>query len=672
MSAYELIVKNFHVWVASSNAHVISRGNRKKNDFHGIKKLRELILELAVRGKLTPQDNTDEDAAILLERIAKIRLEKNGMSKKISSYRTVDDKDKLFESPPGWRWVRLGEVVDIIRGITFPSSEKSTSPEAGRVACLRTTNVQNAVEWEDLLYIRQEFVSRDEQYLQFHDVVMSMANSRELVGKVALIESELGQRSTFGGFLSVIRPLIILPKFIMLYFRTPKVREALIGSASQTTNIANISLSKLNPLPFAVPPIAEQHRIVAKVDELMTFCDKLEQNQSDNIAVHAQLVSVLLATLTNSRDNAELKSNWLNVAQHFNTLFTTEHSIEQLKETILQLAVMGKIVPQDPNDQPASELLKQIAAEKAQLIKEGKIRKEKLLPKILDQEKPFELPDGWEWCRIGNVAALITSGSRDWAKHLSDEGAIFVTMANLSRGDYKLRTDTMRYVNPPTNGEGTRTKLEENDLLVSITGDVGNLGLIPKNFGEAYINQHTCLIRFMPVCQNLYFPEVLRSPFARAQFAAPQRGIKNSFRLGDVEGLIIPVPPLNEQHRIVVKVQELIDLCNILKSNLQNVQITQLALADALVELVIGHGRSAASIEKSKENTMNIITPLAVVPTATLKSDAFLAKIIESEGAEIDAKKVWKKSKMDLPTFYKQLKLEIAAGYIVKPLAARF
>src|SRR5690606_12318443 len=135
-------------------------------------------------------------------------------------------------------------------------------------------------------------------------------------------------------------------------------------------------------LPFAVPRLEEQHRIVAKVDELMAFCDQLEQTQSDNIAAHAQLVEALLATLTNSSNHSELQNNWQRVAAHFDTLFTTEHSINQLKQTILQVAVLGKLVPQNPNAEPASELLKKIVTQKAQLIKVGKIKKEKPLPEI--------------------------------------------------------------------------------------------------------------------------------------------------------------------------------------------------------------------------------------------------------------------------------------------------
>ena len=245
---------------------------------------------------------------------------------------------------------------------------------------------------------------------------------------------------------------------------------------------------------------------------------------------------------------------------------------------------MGKLVPQDPNDRPASELLKEIKSEKERLINEGNIKKSKKSRKISLEDIPYyNIPKNWVWCQIEDIAELITSGSRGWAKYYSESGAIFVTMGNLSRGDYNLRMEKIRYVSPPQDIEGARTKLQEGDLLISITGDVGNLGLIPSNFGEAYINQHTCLLRFMSVCRNRYFPEFMRTPLAKEQFDAPQRGIKNSFRLGDVGGMIIPLPPLTEQHRIVAKVDQLMALCDKLEEKIDQSSDKQTTLLNAVM-----------------------------------------------------------------------------------------
>jgi type I restriction enzyme S subunit len=245
--------------------------------------------------------------------------------------------------------------------------------------------------------------------------------------------------------------------------------------------------------------------------------------------------------------------------------------------------VRGKLVPQDPSDEPAGELLKRIAVEKARMIKEGEIRKEKPFPPIDEVPPCFELPKSWVWIRLGNLCKFVTSGSRDWAKHYSNEGAIFVRMGNLSKDRYTLRLDHIQRVKPPTNGEGTRTRLAAGDVLISITGDVGMLGLIPEGFGEAYINQHTAMIRPMPEMKGLYLPELFRSPFAQNQFNEPQRGIKNSFRLTDVTEFLVPLPPLAEQHRIVAKVDELMALCDALEAGLGAAEATRGRLLEALL-----------------------------------------------------------------------------------------
>ncbi|MBN0105549.1 restriction endonuclease subunit S, partial [Pseudomonas aeruginosa] len=168
-----------------------------------------------------------------------------------------------------------------------------------------------------------------------------------------------------------------------------------------------------------LPPLAEQHRIVAKVDELMALCDRLEARQADADSAHAQLVQALLGSLTQASDAADFAQSWQRLAEHFHTLFTTESSIDALKQTLLQLAVMGKLVPQDPNDEPASELLKRIAEEKARLVSEGKVRKQKPLAEIGAEEKPFDVPTNWEWVRVAAVG-------HDWGQKTPDKAFTYI------------------------------------------------------------------------------------------------------------------------------------------------------------------------------------------------------------------------------------------------------
>ncbi|WP_163219490.1 restriction endonuclease subunit S, partial [Citrobacter freundii] len=411
------------------------------------------------------------------------------------------------------------------------------------------------------------------------DVLIAMYGAT--IGKTSILNT----RSTSNQAVCACTPFDGLSNQYLLTFL--KASKRVFTSMGAGGAQPNISKEKIVATQFALPPLKEQLRIVEKVEQLMSLCDLLEQHSLTSLDAHQQLVETLLTTLTDSQNADELAENWARISEHFDTLFTTEASIDALKQTILQLAVMGKLVPQDPNDEPASELLKRIAQEKAQLVKDGKIKKQKPLPPISDEEKPFELPEGWEWCRVSEVAMFTTSGSRDWAKYYSESGALFVTMGNLSKDSYDLRMDNRRYVNPPENGEGLRTKLEPFDLIISITGDVGNLGLIPEDLGLAYINQHSCLLRFIPICRNYYFPELMRSPLAKLQFNAPQRGIKNSFRLSDVETMVIPLPPYKEQTLIAEKIKVLMNICDVLRTSIQSAQQTQLHLADALTDAAI-------------------------------------------------------------------------------------
>ena len=556
--AHLLITENIDVWTSAIKKRSSQgRGSNKKIELTGIKKLRELILELAVRGKLVPQDPNDEPASILLEKIAaeKAQLIKDKKIKKPKALLEIGDDEKSFELPDGWVWLRLIE------------SYYSISPSGNK---LKGSEIKEEGNYP-VVDQGQSFIAG---YTELKELLIEIPQPVIVFGDHTTNIKYINFNFVAGADgTKILSPILIYPRYFYTYLLNYDLENR--GYARH--------FKVLNDNLIAIPSLAEQHRIVAKVDELMLLCDQLEQQTEDSITAHQTLVKTLLATLTSSENPAAFNQNWTRIAEHFDTLFTTEHSIDQLKQTILQLAVMGKLAPQNPNDEPASVLLKKIAAEKEQLIKDKKIKNQKPLPAITEDEKPFKVPSGWEWCRIWDVANVITSGSRDWAKYYAETGAIFVTMGNLSRGDYKLRLDTIKYVTPPAGGEGSRTKLEEHDLLISITGDVGNLGLIPAEFGEAYINQHTCLLRFMPECRNRYFPELMRSSYAKFQFDAPQRGIKNSFRLGDVGEMVVPVPPLVEQHRIAKKIEELMTLCDELKTHLSEAQTTQLQLANTIV-----------------------------------------------------------------------------------------
>ena len=239
---------------------------------------------------------------------------------------------------------------------------------------------------------------------------------------------------------------------------------------------------------------------------------------------------------------------------------------KQLRQNILQEAIEGKLTEEWRKENPvvkgnpnfdAEALFEKIQEEKchtdSELLRNSK---KKVFESISENEQPFEIPEGWKWVRLGEIVENITSGSREWARYYSDTGAIFLRMGNLSRESYVLRLDNIQHVRVPESSEGKRTRLLPFDLLFSITAEIGNLGLIPKDFPEAYINQHTARIRFAQlVKQSLYFANALLAPGIRKLYLPNAHGMKNSFRLDTLSFIHLPLPPLAEQKEIVSRVE---------------------------------------------------------------------------------------------------------------------
>ena len=365
----------------------------------GVKRLRELILELAVRGKLVPQDPNDEPASELLKRIQaeKARLVAEGNIRKDKTLPAIGEDENPFELPVGWEWVRLG---DVSRNVQYGYTASADHLERS-VLMLRITDIQNdQVNWESVPGCLIDNENLPSYALTNGDILITRTGGT--IGKSYLV-SGLSEVAVFASYLIRIQRLNENnPPYTKTYLGSQLYWGQLFAS-SMGTGQPNVNGSALKSLLFPLPPLAEQHRIVAKVDELMALCDQLEAQQTNGTKTHSTLVKALLDALTQSQSAADFITQWQRISQHFDSLFSTEASIDALKQTILQLAVMGRLVPQDPNDEPASELLKRIQAEKARLVAEGKIRKDKPLPAIGDDDNPFELPVGWEWAFFGTV-----------------------------------------------------------------------------------------------------------------------------------------------------------------------------------------------------------------------------------------------------------------------------
>ncbi|BDC89139.1 type I restriction endonuclease EcoAI subunit S [Aeromonas caviae] len=565
MAIENLITDHLDLWTAAVRPKSSAgRGTSSKLELTGIKKLRELILELAVRGKLVPQDPSDEPASVLLERIAaeRVRLVKEKKIKKSKALPEIGEEEKPFELPEGWEWKRLGDIVEVLdsmrRPITKHARSNGTYPYYG---------ASGIVDYID------DFI--------FDEPLVLVGEDGAKWGKGERTAFSIDGKSWVNNHAHVIRPekAVIVDEYLVYFLTACDLNKFITG-----ITVPKLNQARLVSIPLAIPSIEEQHRIVAKVDELMALCDQLEQRSESQLAAHQTLVETLLATLTDSADADELAQNWARLSTHFDSLFTTEASIDALKQTILQLAVMGKLVSQDPSDEPAAALLERIAAEKAQLVKEKKIKKEKPLPAISEDEKPFELPQGWAWVRLGTLCGLITSGSRGWNQYYSDVGSIFIRSQDIKFDS--LLFDDRAYVNLPNRTEGTRTRVEFGDMLMTITGaNVAKVAIVSECFDDAYVSQHVALIRLIDNSLNKFIHVWLTcNGGGRKLLLDLSYGAKPGLNLNNINEVLVPLAPQNMQETILGRVNELMTLCDRLKSRLATSQQTQLALAESLVE----------------------------------------------------------------------------------------
>lgn len=563
MTVEKLITDHIDIWSSALQTRsTAGRGSNGKIDLYGIKKLRELILELAMRGKLVPQDPNDEPASELLKRIAaeKAELMKQGKIKKQKPLPEISEDEKPFKLPEGWEWVRFGNIYEMEYGNNLPQEKRTNTGE------YNVYGSNGVVGTHDVACVNSPCIVIGRK---------GSAGALNLSLNIGCWVTDVAYSST--------PPIAMNLDFVFMQFHT-------LGLDSLGKGIKpGLNRNDAYGLTIAIPPQNEQENIALKVKELMALCDQLEQQSLTSLDAHQQLIETLLATLTDSQSSKELSKNWSRISHNFDTLFTTEASIDALKQTILQLAVMGKLVPQDPNDEPASELLKRIKQEKAQLVKEGKIKKQKPLPPISDEEKPFELPMGWECIRLGDLTSKMGSGStpRGGQSAYVTSGIPFLRSQNVWNDG--LHLDDVVYIDENTHSKMNGTKVFPGDVLLNITGaSLGRTLIFPKNIKEANVNQHVTIVRLLLKELAPFVHLAIRSPIIQNLVWGRQVGMAiEGLSKKTLELFEFPIPPLSEQHRIVAKVNGLFIICEQLKSRLQSAQQTQLNLADTLTDAAL-------------------------------------------------------------------------------------
>ncbi|MCS0322204.1 restriction endonuclease subunit S [Vibrio diabolicus] len=570
MAVENLITQHIDIWTSAVKTRSTSgRGSSKKLELYGIKKLRKLILELAVHGKLVPQDPNDEPADILVQRIMakKKELLADGTLKKTKKSKVHDAIISAEELPLGWVAADFGDITFNLDAQRIPLSVSERKGRQGIYDYYGASGVIDSIDGylfdKPLLLIGEDGAN----LVNRSTPIAFMARGKYWVNNHAHVIDGISE-----DFLI----------YLSLYINSISLIPYITGMAQPKMNQA-----KMNSILVLLPPEKEQHRIVAKVDELMALCDQLEQQTEASIKAHQVLVTTLLDTLTNSADADELMQNWARISEHFDTLFTTEESIDQLKQTILQLAVMGKLVPQDPSDEPAAELLKRIAEEKAQLVKEKKIKKQKALPPIAEDEKPFELPSGWEWCKFGELSQFI-NGDRgknypNKNEYVSD-GIPWINTGHI-QPDGTLTTSDMNFITEEKFDSLRSGKIIPDDLVYCLRGATFGKTAFVKPYVHGAIASSLMIIRLFDNKMNGFVYRYLTSAFGRSQIFRFDNGSAQPNLSANSVGLYaFPCPPLEEQKRIVAKINELFEVCEQLQARIADAKSILLDLTDAIVE----------------------------------------------------------------------------------------
>ncbi len=510
---------------------------------NGIKKLRELILELAVRGKLVPQDPNDEPASELLNLLMTEAGSATGRGKgKKQALPGITESEQLFILPEGWVWGRLGDVTEVLDSLRKPVTKQDRKP--GPYPYYGASGVVDYVS----AYI-------------FDEPLVLVGEDGAKWGAGERTAFSISGKTWVNNHAHVLRPKrsVVLDDYLVISLVAQDLSQFITGMT-----VPKLNQARLTSIGISLPPLAEQHRIVAKVDELMALCDRLEARQADADSAHTQLVQALLDSLTQARDAGDFAQSWQRLAEHFHTLFTTESSIDALKQTLLQLAVMGKLVPQDPSDEPASELLKRISEKRAAGLAGRRSPKQTALSSIGPDEKSFELPSNWEWVRLQQIIS-VSSGDGLVSTNMKPEGGIPVYGGNGITGYHDEKN------------------VDTETLVIGRVGYYcGSIHLTPA---QAWITDNALRVSFSE--ENIYkefLYWLLKGTNLKEQENATAQPVISGRKIYPI---VIAIPPLAEQHRIVAKVDQLMALCDQLKARLSQARQVHEQLANALVEQAV-------------------------------------------------------------------------------------
>ena len=539
--------------------------------------LRRFMLDLAVRGKLVEQDSHEEPASELLQRIQveKTRLVTTGEIKKQKPLSLIERDEAPFGAPPGWEWTRIRQVTSD-RGQTTPDKDftyidvTAINKEAGCVADAKVLAPADAP-------------SRARKSVQTGDVLYSCV--RPYLLNVAVIENEIIPAPIASTAFAVLNGLgLVLSRYLWIALRSPFmvgcVEAKMRGQAYPAINDSDFA-----DLPFPLPPLGEQHRIVAKVEELMGLCDRLEAAKREEENRRGRLTAASHHLLNNGADAETFREHanfYLSNLPHFTD---RPDQITQLRRTVLNLAIRGQLVSQDPTIKPAAELLKCIIVENAKLQKAKNIRPQKSVSPAETFEVETVIPKTWVHAYLQDLAYQITDGTH-LTPNYTERGKPFLSAQNVK--PFRFLPDKHRFVSSVDfQNYRSNRKPERGDVLLTRVGaGIGEAAVLDSDFEFAFYVS-LCLIKIPTRLLNpKYLVLWLNSPEGRDSSTARTYGkgaSQGNLNLGLIRTFKIPLPPLAEQERIVAKVDELMAICDRMEAQLTTAQAETQRLLEAVL-----------------------------------------------------------------------------------------
>jgi type I restriction enzyme, S subunit len=561
-----------------SSARLLALYDRISDAEDAVPRLRSFVLNLAVRGKLVEQDASEEPAAELLKLIVRERNArvKSGQIRKGKPNDPIDAAP--WETPSGWVWLPLGDAGNIFTGnsINAVTRERLEKTSVGH-PFIATKDVGYGLD--PIAYDNGLLVSTSDESFKVARAqsVLICAEGGSAGRKIGITDREI----CFGNKLLANETWsVVSPRYVLFVYQSSFFFEQF---AEQMTGIiGGISINKFLQLPFPLPPLAEQHRIVAKVDELMALCDQLEQARARREAVRDRLTTASLARLTAPETDAETFQSLARFAlQSLPNLTTRPDQIKTLRQTILNLAVRGKLVAQDAADEPAAELLRKLDREIASYCEANRIRQTVGDP-IVQDETPEPVPSGWVWARLCSLFKVITDGDHQ-APPKADSGIAFLTIGNITTGE--LDFEGCRLVpesyyqslvpyRTPTRG----------DILYTVVGATYGRPAIVKADRAFCVQRHIAILKPTSGMSLRYLAYLLSSPLVYDQATKGTTGTAQpTIALRPLRNFLVPLPPLAEQHHIVAKVDALMALCDQLEASLTTTATTRSKLLNALL-----------------------------------------------------------------------------------------